>query len=379
MLRVDVAVVGGGPAGARVAREAARGKLRVVLLERAPRAPLRCAGIISLRAQGELGIPERFVLERLRGVVVHGPEGREVTLTATSPKAVVIDRVEWDRYLREEAKDAGAMVWEGVAALGWGVGVLLTSRGRIAARWLVGADGATSGVAAWAGLPRPKEILVGYQAEVATPPRYPGHAEIFLDPGIAPGSFAWAVPAGDTVRVGLLAVEGKGGHTRLRALLKRVYPAARVVSYTAGLVPIGPPEVTSRDGVFLVGDAAAQVKPLTGGGIYYGGLAAEMLGRLLAQGTPEGYEAAWRGKLEAEIRFGLRARKAFLSLSPAELGYLVSLLGEAPLQEFLLSRGDMDRPSHILRELRRAPHLWPLGLKALNALGGLSRFAEFLR
>ncbi|RLE29971.1 geranylgeranyl diphosphate reductase, partial [Candidatus Acetothermia bacterium] len=67
VLRVDLAVVGGGPAGSIVAREAARGGLKVVLLERAPKAPLRCTGIISTKAGEELGIPGGLVLERLVG------------------------------------------------------------------------------------------------------------------------------------------------------------------------------------------------------------------------------------------------------------------------------------------------------------------------
>lgn len=378
MIRADVVVVGGGPAGATVAREAARGGLRVVLLERSPDAPLRCAGIVSLGAKEALGIPGELVLERLVGVVIHGPGRGRAVLTAASPKAVVIDRVRWDRYLRSRAREAGASVWEGVAARGWDSGVLLTSRGPIAAEYLVGADGAVSGVAAWAGLPRPRELLVGYQAEVAAPPRYPGHAEIFLDPGIAPGFFGWAVPAGDRVRVGLLTTEGVGARGRLSALLRRAYPGGKVLSCSGGIVPIGPPAVTSGGGVFLVGDAAAQTKPLTGGGIYYGGLAARALGRLLARGDPGGYEGAWRGELGREIALGLRVRRAFLSLSPAELDRLVSLLGEPAVREFLLSRGDMDRPSRVLRELRRAPHLWPLGLRFLEALGGLSRLPELL-
>lgn len=377
MLKVDVAVVGGGPTGSIIAREAAGGGLRVVLLERSPNAPLRCTGIISPRAQEELGIPEGFVLERLQGVVVHGPKGAQAVLTGDSPKALVIDRVGLDRYLRREAAVAGAMVWEGVAAAGWESPVLFTSKGKMAAEVLVGADGAMSGVARWAGLPGPQELLAGYQAEIEMKPRYPGHAEIFLDPEIAPGFFAWAVPAGGLLRVGLATVERSRGHWLLKAFLSREFPHARVVRVSGGLVPIGPPPCTASERAFLVGDAAAQVKPLTGGGLYYGGLGAKILGRLLVRGRQGEYEEAWRGELGREIDLALRARWAYLELSPGELNHLVSLLRDPELGRFLLSRGDMDRPSRILGELQRAPHLWPLGLKALKVLGGFPRFVRF--
>jgi len=379
VLRVDLAVVGGGPAGSIVAREAARGGLKVVLLERAPNAPLRCTGIISTEAGEELGIPGGLVLERLVGVVVHGPQGTRAVLTGDSPKALVLDRVGLDKYLRNEAREAGATVWEGVSAKGWDHSVLFTSEEKLAPELLVGADGALSGVARWAGLPPPQEILAGYQAEVEAEPRYPGHAEIFLDPGIAPGFFAWAVPAGKLLRVGLVTHRGGEGYGHLKSLLLREFPESRVVRISGGLIPLGPPPRTATERVFLVGDAAAQTKPLTGGGLYYGGLAAKLLGRLLSEGRQAEYEKAWREKLGREIEFALRARRAYLDLSPAKLDYLVSLLRDPELGKFLLTRGDMDRPSRILGELRRTPHLWPLGLKVLKTLGGFSRFAQFLQ
>lgn len=379
MKRFDVAVVGGGPAGSRAAYELAVGGVKVILFERSPGAPLRCAGIISTIAKTVLGIPDEFVLEELKGAVVHGPLGAKAILTAPVPKAVVIDRNGLDVFLRRKAREAGVEVWEGVSAIGLDGDTVHTTAGTFGAEMVVGADGPVSTVARYAGLPRPREILVGCQAEVKAKPRYPGHAEIFLDPGIAPGLFAWAVPAGELMRVGLATNEGRRARELLRSLLVREFPRCEVVRFSAGLIPIGPPPRVATERIFLVGDAAAQTKPLTGGGIYYGGLAATTLGRLIAQGEQYRYEDSLReGKVGEEIRFGLKMRQVFLDLSPSELDYLVSLLRNPELREFLITRGDMDRPSQVLRELRRAPHLWPLGLKALRALGGISRFARFL-
>ena len=236
-----------------------------------------------------------------------------------------------------------------------------------------------STVARCVGLPRPQEILVGCQAEIRAKPRYPGHAEIFLDPGFAPGFFAWAVPAGELMRVGLATNQGRRARELLGSLLAREFPHCEVVRSSTGLIPIGPPSRVSTGRVFLVGDAAAQTKPLTGGGLYYGGLAASILGRLIARGEQHRYGDWLReGKVGEEIRFGLKMRRIFTDLSPSELDQLVALLRDPELGEFLVAVGDMDRPSRILGELRRAPHLWPLGLKALRALGGISRLARFL-
>jgi len=376
--KVNVAVIGGGPAGAIVAQETAKEGLRTVLFERAPNAPLRCAGLISMRAAEELGVPEDLILEEIHGGVVHGPKGNEVALTAPEAKAVVIDRQRFDAHLRERARTAGAAVLEGASAFGWDGEVLHTSVGEFRPEILVGADGAVSSVARWAGLPEPREILVAYQAEIDARPRYPGHVEVFLGRDIAPGFFAWAIPAGEVLRVGLATTEKGHGLLLFQSFIAKKFPNLRVLSTSGGLIPIGPPTPTSIERVFLVGDAAAQVKPITGGGLYYGGRAAALLGRLIVAGNPREYEQRWREWIGREIEFGLRARRGFLSLSDNELDFLVSLLEDRALSAFLLERGDMDYPSRLIPELRRSPHLWPLGFKILKALGGLSRLQDFL-
>jgi len=376
--KIDLAVVGGGPAGAIVAREAAAGGAKVVLFERSPHAPLRCAGLISTRAADELGVSRDLVLAEIHGAVIHGPGGSDAALLSSRPKAVVIDRKRLDARLRARARDAGARVMEGVSVLGWDGTALHTTAGKFRPGILVGADGAMSAVARWTGLPGPREVLVAYQAEVAVRSGRPDRVEIFLGRDHAPGFFAWAIPAGDTVRAGLATTETKGAADLLRRFLARRFPNAPIRGVSGGLIPIGPPARVSAGGTFLVGDAAAQVKPLTGGGLYYGGTAARLLGRLIADGEPAEYEARWREKLGREIEFGLRARRAFLALSDGELNRLVAVLGDRALSAFLAERGDMDYPSRLVRELKRAPQLWSLGLKALAAVGGLSRLGELL-
>ncbi len=366
-------VVGGGPSGAVAAAVAARGT-KVLLLERAPERKPVCAGIISPRASEELGLPQSIVLAELRGAIIHGPDGLTVTLTAPEPRAVVVGRPALDRLLRERAAEAGAeILWE--AAIGWDGRELRTSGGeRLVPEVLIGADGALSGVARWAGLHGSEEILVAFQAEVEAELERVDHVELFLGREFAPGFFAWVVPAGEKALVGLASTTGRRGVEYLRSLLRRRFPGARIISLRAGLIPIGPPPRTSRDRVLLVGNAAAQTKPLTGGGIYFGTMAARIAGELAAAGRPGDYEGAWREILWREIHFGLRARRLFLSLSDADLGELLRFLSREELKDFLVMEGDFDYPSKLLRALRGRPDLWPLGMELLRALGGLGRF-----
>ena len=99
MKHYDVVVVGGGPAGALTAAHAARAGARVLLLERTRRAPARCTGLVSPRAIELLQVPKSLILQEIRGVRVHSPEGRTLELSAQKPKGYVIDRAALDGLL----------------------------------------------------------------------------------------------------------------------------------------------------------------------------------------------------------------------------------------------------------------------------------------
>ncbi|RLE31382.1 NAD(P)/FAD-dependent oxidoreductase, partial [Candidatus Acetothermia bacterium] len=90
-LRYDVVVVGGGPAGALTAAAAAERGAKVLLLERSPRAPARCTGLIGPRAVDLLRVPESLILREIRGVRVHSPGGRTLELSSPEVKGYVID------------------------------------------------------------------------------------------------------------------------------------------------------------------------------------------------------------------------------------------------------------------------------------------------
>ncbi len=70
-----------------------------------------------------------------------------------------------------------------------------------------------------------------------------------------------------------------------------------------GGLPLGPPAATVVDGLVAVGDAAGQVKPTSGGGIYPGLVAAKIAGGVAAAAALEGdgsverlgeYDRIWR-------------------------------------------------------------------------------------
>ncbi len=373
MVRYDVVVVGGGPAGAVAARAAARAGAKVLLLERAPRRPPRCTGLVGPALLDLLGLPRHLVLREVRALRICGPGGVTVEVEAPAPRGFVLDRLGLDRLLLARAQEAGAGLWAPAAAQGLEGGVLRTTVGPVRFEVLVGADGPGSAVRRWAGLPAPGELLVGAQAEVAGPDLGDG-VEVWVGRSLAPAGFAWAVPAEEGLtRVGLLTSAGREAGSLLGRYLGRRFPGAGIRRREAGLVPVGPPPRTVGGRVLLVGDAAAQTKPLTGGGLLFGTIAARVAGERAARGLEalRDYEAEWRRALGREIAFGLRARQAFLGLGDEELSRVVAALAHPELQPLVAEEGDVDAPSRLARALLRRPGAWGAVLPLLRTVGTL--------
>ena len=379
MKHYDVVVVGGGPAGALTAAHAARAGAKVLLLERTRRAPPRCTGLVSPRAIELLQVPKSLILQEIRGVRVHSPEGRTLELFAQKPKGYVIDRAALDGLLLARAEEAGAEVRRGVAATGLTETVLHTTAGEVGFSVLVGADGPVSSVARWTGLPRSQELLVGLQA-ILRAEAEEGLVQVFLGRDVAPGFFAWAVPAGDgELRVGLATGSGREAGRLLAKLLKTRFPGAEVRGQVGGLIPIGPPRRTVAGSALLVGDAAGQVKPTSGGGLYFLALCAEIAGEIAARGPgilPE-YESRWRRVIGEELSFGLKARRILSRLTDQEIDRALLALSDPKVLE-LLAQADIDHPSRLVSAVLARPALWGRLLPLVEALGGWPRVRGLL-
>jgi flavin-dependent dehydrogenase len=97
-------------------------------------------------------------------------------------------------------------------------------------------------------------------------------------------------------------------------------------------IPLRPLKRTYRDRVLVVGDAAGQVKPTTGGGIYYSLLASEIavevLGRSLlsedlSSASLSDYQVRWKRLLSHELETGYSARRLFEFLTDQQISSLM--------------------------------------------------------
>ncbi|MGI5273420.1 FAD-dependent oxidoreductase [Nonomuraea sp. CA-218870] len=344
MQTVDVLVVGAGLAGLHTARLLALRGLDVIVVDRrrSLTAGIRTTGIFVRRTLDDFDLPDELLGPGIRDVLLYPPSRRSpIRLTSDRDEYRVADMAAVYGHAREAAESAGARVLLGVRYAGVSAGpgryggvpvslVRFAGAEPVAARFVVGADGARSRVARDLGLDVNRRFLVG--AELAHPIAPGPDVPMFhcvLDPRIAPGYLGWVVDDGRHAHVG---VAGHPGATLpgVRRLLDafaadapgRPAPAGPV-ERRGGPIPVG--GVLRRlacPAGLLVGDAAGAVSPLTAGGLdpclRLSELAAAVTAGYLRTGDESVLNRYDGGALRSRFRGRLLLRRAFAGIrSPA--------------------------------------------------------------
>ncbi len=380
MQRYDVIVVGAGPAGATAATAAVQAGAKVLLVEEHTQIghPIQCTGLLSTRGWKLARVDGSIIVRKITGVRVHSPDGSVYELGGERVRAYVIDRDRLDQSLVERATKAGVTVQTGTRAVALGpyekrerTLVTQTPGGAqqfLKASVIIGADGPHSLLARHAGLPRPQKILLGLQALIEHQSQKSDFVEVFFGWRWAANFFAWSVPAADgTARVGLATDCVRAAKQCFEHLRAEHHKLGKVVLYQSGMIPIGSAQRTVTDGFLIVGDAAGQAKPTSGGGIYTGmrcgRIAGEVAARCALAGKTQArflreYERRWRAKLERELSLGMRAHHILSQLTDDQITQALRLLATPALRKLIERVGDIDYPSKIARELFRRPRLW---------------------
>ena len=387
----DVVVVGGGPVGGHVASLVARKGFDVLILEEHGKVgePVQCAGIFSPKVLELVGC-EDAVLNRIRGADVFSPKGVRLELTAKEPKAVVVDRGRFDNVVVERALKDGARMMRGAKALGArkgdnGIDISLLQKGargnirtKLRTKLLIGADGVASNVARWSGLQRAPVVLPGVQDELEGVDLEDDRVKIFTGREIAPGFFAWLVPAGQRVRVGLCTRKGAPAYLRRMhngVVTSKHLEGGRVVGTLGGAIPMGILKRTETDRVMLVGDAAAQVKATSGGGIYPGLVCAGHCAQTAIEALESGdlseralssYHDRWTADIGKELRKDWRLYKLYQTFDDAKIEKAFRLLNKPKVLRLIEERGDIDFPSKLALPIaRKEPRLLGFATRSL--------------
>ena len=325
----DVIVVGAGPAGSTTATIMAQKGYDVLLLDRQsfPRDKI-CGDAVPA---GAIGILYQLGMEaKIKQAVAQGQlypltqmrlvSPREYTMIAKfhkeeiGPDSYVAPRLYFDALIQQQAIEAGAefcqaMVKVPVVENGRVVGVTARVNGSndtLRAKIVVGADGATSGIARTL---RPKTAqhqdkhrAVALRAYIEDLEEFPQEVEFYFYKGILPG-YAWIFPIGKhKANIGLgmrldyfrqrkrSLEEMLQEFLQMPAIKKRLLHGGQLRDVATWQLTFGSQKHLQHtfDGAILVGDAAGFINPLTGGGIHNSIISAKLAAQTIDEALQQG-------------------------------------------------------------------------------------------
>jgi len=372
----DVVVIGGGPVGSYIACKLAGMGYGVAVLEQHKqlREQVCCTGIVSQECISTFAIDNSLVLRQLNSARLFSPSGKLIRLWREEPQACVVDRAAFDRAMASRAQDKGAEYRLDSLATDLEVrdsGVTVKTicqeeRVSLEARAVVIATGFGSKFTDELGLGKVGDFAIGAQVEVEVVGV--DEIEVYFGQKIAPGFFAWLVPTSPPrAMVGLLARRNPGLYLKrlLLSLLNQGKVVSAEVEPTYGGILLRPLPRTYSDRLIAVGNAAGQVKPTTGGGIYFGLLSAEIAANSLHRGLATDnlsargladYERGWRKKLGRELEIDYYARKFYQRLSDQQIDRIFDIIKSNGIDEALLKAKDLSFDWHSKAVLRLVGH-----------------------
>ena len=359
-MKYDVVIVGSGPAGSVTARFAAESGAKVLVLERRAEVgvPVLCGEGISRKIDAwDMLEGKRWIANSMDGARIYSPDGTMVKLAADvagNETGYVVYRDIFDQELARKAANAGAKLMMNTKAIG-----LLKENNKITgvkakqfddefdieADIIVGADGVESKVGQWGGIDttlKPKDLETCAQYTLAGIDCKDAYCDFYLGREIAPGGYVWVFPKGKDVAnvgIGILASLSEAGMAK--KLLDKFITAhpdlkkAEPIRFLAGAVPVSMPVETVRDNLVLVGDAARQVDPITGGGLTHclegGKIAGEVIGKAVemqdfSTDVLYEYEKGWKEAFGKKIKRNYVVKEIMLDMEDKTFNMLADSL-----------------------------------------------------
>jgi digeranylgeranylglycerophospholipid reductase len=367
-MKYDAVIVGSGPAGSVTARFAAEHGVKVLMVERRAEigAPVLCGEGISQKVDAYNVLEgKRWIATTMQGARIFSPNGTKITLAAEfagNETGYVVYRDIFDQELAHGAIKKGAEIMMNTRAVN-----LLKKNDKITgilaqhfdetieieADVVVGADGVESRVGKWAGIQttlKPYDLETCVQYTLSNVDGESPYCDFFLGSKVAPGGYVWVFPKGkDIANVGIGVLGSLSESGKAAAFLNKFIAAhpelkkGQPLRVLTGADPVAEPIQSVKDNLLLVGDAARQVDPITGGGLMHAIEAGKYAGETIAQAVKEqrfdskmlmNYEQKWKDAFGKKLHRNYVAKEIMLDMADKTLDMLADSLKDYKFEEF---------------------------------------------
>lgn len=299
-----------------------------------------CSGLVSRDISKYIPV-DGLVESELDSCILYSPDKKIVKL-GIKQSTYALDRDRLDSFLVERL---ASPVKFGVKVDGVEVGEnvkVKTNQGEFTSRFLVGCDGANSVVRNNFDQ-KPMDTVVGLMV-MAEEKDLSNSFEVWFDIDFVKDGFLWKIPRGRRVEYGILGTGVKFG------LLEDFFKIGRkkcACERRAAPIPTGFHK-TYFDRTLLIGDAAAQTKPWSFGGILYGFIGGKYAAPVVTEALQknkftekflEKYQKGWRSEMKKSINMGMMFREFFQELDNKKIDQVFDVVKKSGLKEI-----DMDHP-----------------------------------
>ena len=381
----DVTIIGAGPIGSTLAYELAKEDINVCLIDKKKviGLPLQCAGIINKRVLDVNQFPDELILNKAKGAVLHS-KNHSLTVSKEEDQAIIIDRVALDQFIYNRAIENGvdSYLSSKVLAIDDVEGKVSfkneSAEKSIKSKIIVGADGPLSIVSSAFGNDFDYYCASQYLVKIEEDNNQMSFVDLYAYGDLFPG-FIWQIPVSENIfRIGLFSnYDYKRQNEILNDFLMNEfqYENYEIIEKYKGKIPIYNKEnKLFKNRALIIGDAASQVKPTTGGGLLIGFEAVGMAKKAIVnalnsedfnslnlekethddkeilENCLKSYQDDFEERFIKEFSYQFKVQKTLCTLSDDDLDYFFEELKEKEADKLISEYGDMDNQSILVKE-----------------------------